>query len=248
MRSVRRSSPRNGEQRHRGVRALPRARLLRAARCAGRAWRARLRARPHDARLRLVARWELSAPSIEAIGGVDVTRCSHDSPRGSAPRRRREVDRRMIEVSVPVRICDIGGWTDTWFGGPGRVVNIAVTPGVRRLVRAIGARVGCCSMCRAPMTATRSSRARPAVARHPLSKPRSTLCPPPDDLAVEIQRRVPPSRQAAVPDLGGGRRRARWARLRGVAFRTVVGHARSRTPRTGSRSRSSVSRAASRTS
>lgn len=36
----------------------------------------------------------------------------------------------MIEASAPVRICDIGGWTDTWFGGPGRVVNIAVTPGV----------------------------------------------------------------------------------------------------------------------
>jgi len=37
----------------------------------------------------------------------------------------------MIEVSAPVRICDVGGWTDTWFGGPGKVLNIAVTPGVR---------------------------------------------------------------------------------------------------------------------
>lgn len=31
----------------------------------------------------------------------------------------------------PVRICDLGGWTDTWFGGPGRVLNIAVEPGVQ---------------------------------------------------------------------------------------------------------------------
>jgi D-glycero-alpha-D-manno-heptose-7-phosphate kinase len=37
----------------------------------------------------------------------------------------------VIEASAPVRVCDIGGWTDTWFGVPGRVVNIAVRPGVR---------------------------------------------------------------------------------------------------------------------
>jgi D-glycero-alpha-D-manno-heptose-7-phosphate kinase len=42
----------------------------------------------------------------------------------------------VIEASVPVRICDNGGWTDTWFGGPGRVLNIAVNPGVEVLIRA----------------------------------------------------------------------------------------------------------------
>jgi D-glycero-alpha-D-manno-heptose-7-phosphate kinase len=36
----------------------------------------------------------------------------------------------VIEASAPVRVCDIGGWTDTWFGGPGRVLSIAVSPGV----------------------------------------------------------------------------------------------------------------------
>jgi D-glycero-alpha-D-manno-heptose-7-phosphate kinase len=41
----------------------------------------------------------------------------------------------MIEASAPVRICDNGGWTDTWFGGPGRVLNIAVTPGVDVSIR-----------------------------------------------------------------------------------------------------------------
>lgn len=40
-----------------------------------------------------------------------------------------------IEASAPVRICDIGGWTDTWFGGPGRVFQIAVAPGVTVTVR-----------------------------------------------------------------------------------------------------------------
>ena len=40
-----------------------------------------------------------------------------------------------IKASAPVRICDNGGWTDTWFGGPGRVVNVAVSPRVEVTVR-----------------------------------------------------------------------------------------------------------------
>jgi D-glycero-alpha-D-manno-heptose-7-phosphate kinase len=43
--------------------------------------------------------------------------------------------RAVIQASAPMRICDIGGWTDTWFGGPGRVLNIAVTPGVEVSIR-----------------------------------------------------------------------------------------------------------------
>ncbi len=35
---------------------------------------------------------------------------------------------RIINCTVPIRICDIGGWTDTWFARHGRVLNIAVTP------------------------------------------------------------------------------------------------------------------------
>jgi D-glycero-alpha-D-manno-heptose-7-phosphate kinase len=42
-----------------------------------------------------------------------------------------------IVASAPVRICDIGGWTDTWFGAPGRVFNVAVSPGVEVTVRAV---------------------------------------------------------------------------------------------------------------
>jgi D-glycero-alpha-D-manno-heptose-7-phosphate kinase len=42
----------------------------------------------------------------------------------------------VIKASAPVRICDNGGWTDTWFGGPGRVLNIAVNPGVEVSIRA----------------------------------------------------------------------------------------------------------------
>ncbi|MFH2001162.1 MAG: GHMP kinase, partial [Planctomycetota bacterium] len=32
--------------------------------------------------------------------------------------------------SAPVRVNDLGGWTDTWFSGTGRVLNVAVSPGI----------------------------------------------------------------------------------------------------------------------
>jgi D-glycero-alpha-D-manno-heptose-7-phosphate kinase len=35
---------------------------------------------------------------------------------------------RIINSVAPMRICDIGGWTDTWFAGHGRVFSIAVYP------------------------------------------------------------------------------------------------------------------------
>jgi D-glycero-alpha-D-manno-heptose-7-phosphate kinase len=35
---------------------------------------------------------------------------------------------KRIHSTAPVRICDIGGWTDTWFAGHGAVFNIGVTP------------------------------------------------------------------------------------------------------------------------
>lgn len=35
---------------------------------------------------------------------------------------------RIINSTAPMRICDNGGWTDTWFCGHGKVFNIAVRP------------------------------------------------------------------------------------------------------------------------
>jgi len=35
---------------------------------------------------------------------------------------------RLINSVAPIRICDNGGWTDTWFAGYGRIFNIAVYP------------------------------------------------------------------------------------------------------------------------
>ncbi len=38
---------------------------------------------------------------------------------------------RVATATAPVRVADVGGWTDTWFGAPGRVCAVAVGPGVR---------------------------------------------------------------------------------------------------------------------
>jgi D-glycero-alpha-D-manno-heptose-7-phosphate kinase len=35
---------------------------------------------------------------------------------------------RTIHATAPIRVCDNGGWTDTWFARRGRVFNIAVRP------------------------------------------------------------------------------------------------------------------------
>jgi D-glycero-alpha-D-manno-heptose-7-phosphate kinase len=35
---------------------------------------------------------------------------------------------RIIASAAPIRICDNGGWTDTWFAGHGVVFNIGVSP------------------------------------------------------------------------------------------------------------------------
>lgn len=35
---------------------------------------------------------------------------------------------RIVNSAAPIRICDLGGWTDTWFSGTGAVFNIGVYP------------------------------------------------------------------------------------------------------------------------
>ena len=40
-----------------------------------------------------------------------------------------------VTAVAPIRVCDVGGWTDTRFSRRGRVFNIAVTPGVEVHVR-----------------------------------------------------------------------------------------------------------------
>jgi D-glycero-alpha-D-manno-heptose-7-phosphate kinase len=117
----------------------------------------------------------------------------------------------VIEVSAPVRVCDIGGWTDTWFGGPGRVLNIGVSEGVQIAIRAsAGAdEVVLDVVDFADRYAVVPGASR--VPRHPLLEAAIDASPPPGDLAVEVTVRsaVPPgcgvgtSAAVAVALLGG---------------------------------------------
>jgi D-glycero-alpha-D-manno-heptose-7-phosphate kinase len=43
---------------------------------------------------------------------------------------RESLPRYGLTVHTPVRINDIGGWTDTWFAKTGKVLNMAVDPGI----------------------------------------------------------------------------------------------------------------------
>ncbi|MCA1809559.1 MAG: GHMP kinase [Kiritimatiellia bacterium] len=43
----------------------------------------------------------------------------------------------LTKAIAPIRICDIGGWTDTWFAGRGAVFNIAIYPYVEVQIRAV---------------------------------------------------------------------------------------------------------------
>jgi D-glycero-alpha-D-manno-heptose-7-phosphate kinase len=47
------------------------------------------------------------------------------------------VSERTVRATAPVRICDLGGWTDTWFAGHGAVFHIAVRPGVEVQARVV---------------------------------------------------------------------------------------------------------------
>jgi D-glycero-alpha-D-manno-heptose-7-phosphate kinase len=49
---------------------------------------------------------------------------------------------RLVTALAPVRICDCGGWTDTWFAGHGQVFSIAVSPYVEVQIAAAPASPG----------------------------------------------------------------------------------------------------------
>jgi D-glycero-alpha-D-manno-heptose-7-phosphate kinase len=95
----------------------------------------------------------------------------------------------VIEASAPVRICDIGGWTDTWFGGPGRVLNIAVRPGVKVLIRTTAGPAAVMLDVdtfgdRYPIVPGASR-----VARHPLLEAAIDALPPPGNFPIEVSVR-----------------------------------------------------------
>ena len=42
---------------------------------------------------------------------------------------------RIVNAIAPTRVCDLGGWTDTWFAGHGAVLNVATYPYVEVQIR-----------------------------------------------------------------------------------------------------------------
>ena len=93
---------------------------------------------------------------------------------------------RVIRASTPIRICDIGGWTDTWFGGPGRVLNLAVRPGVEVTVNATGGQ----GLIQLDVSAFGDRyQVVPGQARtprHPLLEAAIDTLPPPGDVDLEL--------------------------------------------------------------
>jgi D-glycero-alpha-D-manno-heptose-7-phosphate kinase len=95
----------------------------------------------------------------------------------------------VIEASAPVRICDNGGWTDTWFGGPGRILNIAVTPGVEVSIRAAGGPDPVVLDVEAFGDRYPIVPGAPRVPRHPLLEAAIDAYQPPEGIAVEVSVR-----------------------------------------------------------
>jgi D-glycero-alpha-D-manno-heptose-7-phosphate kinase len=100
--------------------------------------------------------------------------------------------RQIIQSTAPIRVCDNGGWTDTWVARHGKVFNIAVTPLVvaEIAVFARGARDA-----RVVIHAENYGiRYAPALAEsgwgpHPLLEAAIRAIPPPDDVDVEVSIR-----------------------------------------------------------
>jgi D-glycero-alpha-D-manno-heptose-7-phosphate kinase len=69
----------------------------------------------------LSGRYPLELRSVLAFG--DLMEPMNDVTENQRRRKR-------IVVTAPVRVSDVGGWTDTWFSGTGLVCNIAVGPGI----------------------------------------------------------------------------------------------------------------------
>src|SRR5579859_5906906 len=96
---------------------------------------------------------------------------------------------RVINGVAPIRICDNGGWTDTWFAGSGKVFNIAVYPYVEVQI-AVYPRAARADhiLLHAENYGERYAiePQRSGLIRHPLLEAAIAEMAPPADLALEI--------------------------------------------------------------
>lgn len=96
---------------------------------------------------------------------------------------------RVIRATAPIRICDNGGWTDTWVARHGRVFNIAVTPLVTAQIEIFARGEGEARV----IIAAENYGARyaprldaTAWGAHPLLEAAIRTIPPPDDVDIEV--------------------------------------------------------------
>src|ERR1700722_18150924 len=92
---------------------------------------------------------------------------------------------RIVDAAAPVRICDNGGWTDTWFAEYGNVLSIAVQPSVRVQVTASRHRHGQ-SLVTFGCLASASGQGVDPVLDDPLLRAIVSAVPPPPHLKIEI--------------------------------------------------------------
>src|SRR3954468_24097297 len=100
-----------------------------------------------------------------------------------------ELPLRVVNSAAPIRICDMGGWTDTWFAGHGKIFNIGVSPYVEVQIAvyprsARAERVMLYAENYAEQFAITSG--HPTSARHPLLEAAAEEMMPPEEYALEI--------------------------------------------------------------
>ena len=97
---------------------------------------------------------------------------------------------RIINAAAPVRICDNGGWTDTWFARRGKIFNIAVRPSAEVQIEIHRARDG------EPRVLIHAENYGDSYApspgesgwdRHPLIEAAIASVQVPDDLALHVR-------------------------------------------------------------
>lgn len=95
----------------------------------------------------------------------------------------------VVTASAPIRICDVGGWTDTWFSGHGKVFNIAVSPfaDVSLRVRALGEAAHRIELAVDSFGDHYGFELDEPPGRHPLLEAVIDEVGVPDDLALEIR-------------------------------------------------------------
>ena len=164
--------------------------------------------------------------------------------------------RTIIHARAPIRVNDIGGWTDTWFSGEGKVLNLAMSPRVEVEVAVF--ENPSCRQDRAHVHAVdygdrfRVDPDAPGYDRHPLLQGALNSLPVPHDVDIEVALR------SHVPSgCSTGTSASVCVALLGARDR-LTGPRRSPVPadpgrpsprwRTGWRRRSWASRAGSRTS